>query len=95
MGGMMTCRAFWSLAIVMGYASTGLEAKSASLTNHDEEPFVMTVTEGGHKAEVTLLTGQTIEFCLEGCFVALPNGDRAALTGTELLSITSGRVKPN
>jgi hypothetical protein len=69
------------------------EAIGATLTNLDAEPFLLTVTEGGGRTELTVRTGQTLEFCFEGCFVALPNGDRAALTGTEIVEISGGRIK--
>lgn len=69
------------------------EAMAATLTNSDPEPFMFTMTEGDNRTDVTVLTGQTLEFCLEGCFVALPNGDRAALTGKEVIEISGGRIK--
>ena len=68
-------------------------AVGATLTNHDPEPFLLTVTESGGRTELTVGTGQTLEFCFDGCFVALPNGDRAALTGTETIEISGGRIK--
>jgi hypothetical protein len=52
------------------------EATGAALTNSDPEPFTFTLTEHGDRTDVTVLSGQTLEFCLEGCFVALANGDR-------------------
>ena len=69
------------------------EAIGATLTNLDAEPFLLTVTERGARAELTVLTGQTLEFCFDGCFVALPNGDRHVLTGTETIEISGGRIK--
>ena len=69
------------------------DAVGATLTNLDPEPFTFTMTERGDRTELTVRTGQTLEFCVEGCFVALPNGDRAALTGTETIEISRGRIK--
>ena len=69
------------------------EAMGATLTNSDPEPFMFTLTERGDRTDVTVLAGQTLEFCPDGCFVALPNGDRAALTGNELIEISGGRIK--
>ena len=69
------------------------EAMGATLTNSDPEPFMFTLTEGGDRTDVTVPSGQTLEFCPDGCFVALPNGDRAALTGTEVIEISGGRIK--
>jgi hypothetical protein len=59
-------------------------ALAATVTNLDAVEHVLVVTEGG-------TPGQTIEFCLEGCFVQMPNGDREALTGTETLEIEASR----
>jgi hypothetical protein len=72
---------------------TAGEAMGATLTNLDAEPFLLTVTERGMRTELTVLTGQTLEFCFDGCFVALPNGDRHVLTGTETIEISGGRIK--
>jgi hypothetical protein len=69
------------------------EAMGATLTNSDPEPFMFSLTERGDRTDVTVPTGQTLEFCFEGCFVALPNGDRAALTGNEVIEISGGRIK--
>jgi hypothetical protein len=68
------------------------QARAATVTNLDAEPFVLIVTEGGNRAEFTVRTGQTLEFCLEGCFVMLPNGDRNALSGDEAYEISGGRI---
>ena len=68
------------------------EAMAATLTNSDPEPFMFTMTEGDNRTDVTVLSGQTLEFCLEGCFVALPNGDRAALAGRSVMLVTSGQL---
>ena len=69
------------------------EVMGATLKNSDPEPFMFTLTEGGDRTDVTVLSGQTLEFCPDGCFVALPNGDRAALTGNEVIEISGGRIK--
>ena len=68
-------------------------AIAATLTNHDAETFLLTVTERGDRTELRVRKGQTVEFCLDGCFVALPNGDRAALTGHEIIEVSGGRIK--
>ena len=69
------------------------QAIGATLTNHDAETFLLTVTERGDRTELRVRKGQTVEFCLDGCFVALPNGDRAALTGHEIIEVSGGRIK--
>ena len=66
---------------------------AATLTNLDPEPFTFTVTERGERMEMTLRSGETVEFCFEGCFVVGPNGDRAALAGSEHMEVSRGRVR--
>jgi hypothetical protein len=68
------------------------QASSATLTNLDAEPFVVIVTERGASKELRVRNGQTVAFCLRGCFVILPNGDRAALAGNEDIEISGGRI---
>jgi hypothetical protein len=68
------------------------QAAGAMLTNRDARPFVFTLTEGGDRTEVTVATGETLEFCLDGCFVVLPNGSRAALAGDEVIEVSGGRI---
>lgn len=67
-------------------------ALGATLTNLDAEPFVMTVTEQGLRTDVKVEAGESIEFCLAGCFVALPNGNRAALNGSEIIEVSGGKI---
>ncbi len=63
------------------------------MTNLDPEPFTWTITERGERVELTVRSGETVEFCLEGCFVTGPTGDRAALVGNERMEISGGRVR--
>lgn len=72
---------------------TASQAVGATLTNRDADPFVLIVTEGSDRTEVTVSSGETLEFCFGGCFVALPNGNRAALSGNEAIEISGGRIK--
>jgi hypothetical protein len=72
---------------------TASQAIGATLTNLDADPFIFIVTERGNRTEMRVGKGETLEFCLHGCFVALPNGDRAALTGEEIIEISGGRIK--
>lgn len=75
-------------------ASSGA-AHAASAVNLDSEPRTLIVTEGGSKSELALAAGETVEFCPNGCFVTMPNGDREALTGSEIVEISGGvaRIK--
>lgn len=73
----------------------GNTAFGASAVNKDTEPRTLIVTEGGNKSELALAAGETVEFCANGCFVTMPNGDREALTGSETIEISGGvaRIK--
>ena len=68
---------------------------SASAVNKDAEPRSIVVTEEGSKSELVIGAGESVEFCSGGCFVTMPNGDREALTGSELIEISggAGRIK--
>lgn len=68
----------------------GSTAFGASAVNRDAEPRTLIVTEGGNKTELALAAGETVEFCVNGCFVTMPNGDREALTGSETIEISGG-----
>jgi len=70
-------------------------AFAASAVNKDAETRTLIVTEGGGKTELALAAGETVEFCPNGCFVTLPNGDLEALTGSETVEISGGvgRIK--
>ena len=65
-------------------------AFGASALNRDQEPRTIVVTEGGSKSELAIGAGETVDFCFNGCFVTLPNGDREALTGAETIEISGG-----
>jgi hypothetical protein len=66
---------------------------AATAINLDKEPRTILVTEGGSQSELPLAAGETVEFCQSGCFVTLPNGDREALTGSEIIEISGGNAK--
>lgn len=71
--------------------ATGTSAFAASAINNDAEAHTLIVTEGGSRTELAVGAGETVEFCVNGCFVTMPNGDREALTGTETIEITGGQ----
>ena len=77
--------------VAAGCLSTG-SAIAATLANHDPMPFLLTITEKGRQGELVVEQGQTIEFCFEGCLVALPNGNRTALFGNETIEISDGKI---
>jgi hypothetical protein len=70
-------------------------ASAASAVNLDSEPRTLIVTEGGTRNELSIAAGETVEFCPQGCFVTMPNGDLEALTGAESIEISGGiaRIK--
>jgi hypothetical protein len=80
-----------AVALVAAIAS----AHAASAVNKDAETRTLVVTEGGSKTDLALAGGETVEFCPNGCFVTLPNGDLEALTGSETVEISGGvaRIK--
>jgi len=71
----------------------GGSAFAASAINRDAQTRTLVVTEGGAKSELTLGAGETVEFCSNGCFVTLPNGDLEALTGSETVEISGGAAR--
>lgn len=66
-------------------------AVAATVTNLDDAAHTLIVTEGGAQLDVPVGAGETVEICPSGCFVTLPNGDRAVLTGSDRLEIEDGR----
>ncbi|QPC88118.1 hypothetical protein GA830_16185 [Mesorhizobium sp. NBSH29] len=71
----------------------GGHAFAASAVNTDGEARTLIVTENGSQSELAIAAGETIEFCATGCFVTMPNGDREALTGAEIIEISGGAAK--
>lgn len=73
--------------------AAGGQAFAASVTNFDNQPYTLLVTEGGNQSEIALPAGDTIQFCPSGCFVTMPNGDREVLSGSETIEISGGQAK--
>ena len=78
-------------ATIILLASAG-SAFSASVVNQESSMKVLVVTEGATKNQLVVGAGQTISFCKNGCFVTFPNGDREALTGSETIELSGGKV---
>jgi hypothetical protein len=76
-------------ALLLLAASAG-SGVAASAVNRDSEPRTLIVTEGGTRTELALAGGETVEFCPNGCFVTMPNGDLEALAGGETIEISNG-----
>ena len=70
-------------------ASVGF-TQAASLENKDSNTQTVTVTEDGVRNELAVASGEVINFCGSGCFITMPNGDRAALSGNEAVQIVDG-----
>ena len=88
--------AMWkSVVTAVALLTLGGAAFAASAVNKDAQTRTLIVTEGGGKTELALAAGETVEFCPNGCFVTLPNGDLEALTGSETVEISGGvaRIK--
>ncbi len=75
---------------ILALMATGASALAASAINNDGEARTLIVTEGGNRAELVVGAGETVDFCPDGCFVTMPNGDREALTGSETIEISGG-----
>ena len=86
---------FKTLVATLALLAAGASAQAASAVNLDQEPRTLIVTEGGSKSELAIGAGETVDFCPNGCFVTLPNGDIEALTGSETVEISGGvaRIK--
>lgn len=79
--------------VLLGFTlllSVGGPCMAASAINLDNETRTITVAEGGSRSEISLRAGESAEFCPDGCFVTMPNGDREALTGVETIEISGG-----
>ena len=78
---------------VLAIAFTAFAVNStaaATLTNKDPDSQTIVVTEDGVKSEVAIASGESVTICDGGCFLTLPNGDRAALAGSEDVDIVNG-----
>ena len=75
--------------VYLGLAAVFLtsSANAATIVNAGTEPMMVTVTEGADRSEVEIAPAESMDFCLSGCFVTLPNGDRHVLKGTETLEL--------
>lgn len=70
--------------------AVGTTADAAKAVNNDTETRTLIVTEGGSRSELSLGGGESMDFCPNGCFVTLPNGDVTPLTGSETVVISGG-----
>jgi len=84
-----------TLVATFAVLAAAASAQAASAVNLDNEPRTLIVTEGGSKSELALGGGESVDFCPNGCFVTMPNGDIEALTGGETVEISGGvgRIK--
>ena len=75
------------LVAVAALIAAATPAGAASLTNKDSNNHVVIVTENGVRSELSIAAGQTLTFCPAGCFVTMPSGQKAALSGSESVQI--------
>ncbi|MCU0830721.1 MAG: hypothetical protein MUC58_04245 [Rhizobiaceae bacterium] len=81
-----------AILVLGSFAALTASAHAATLVNLGDAPVTIVVTEDGQRNEVTAAPAETVQFCMAGCFVTLPSGERQALTGTETLEITGANV---
>ncbi len=81
-------RVFLTAGVIAAPAAAG----AASLSNGEGAAQTVVVTEGSARRELIVAPGETVEFCPSGCFVTFPNGDREALTGSEAVTLGSGKA---
>lgn len=84
---------FGSLVAIAALLAGTASAFSASVLNSDNTAQTIVVTEGSSKQQITVEPGEKVTICPSGCFVTFPNGDRAALTGNEAITILNGGGK--
>jgi hypothetical protein len=84
-----------SFLVASALLGSAAAVDAASAVNNDTETRTLAVTEGGSSSELALAAGETANFCPNGCFVTLPNGDLTPLTGSETVEISGGvaRIK--
>lgn len=80
------------LIAILALPLTATTVMAASAVNKDSETRTIVVTEGSSRTELPIAPGDSVEFCPNGCFVTLPNGDREALTGSETIEIIGGQA---
>lgn len=81
--------------LILAMATLPLMANAvmaASALNKDSETRTIVVTEGSSRTELPIAPGDSVEFCPDGCFVTMPNGDREALKGSETIEIVGGQA---
>lgn len=86
----MTSRNIKTASLAAVVSLVCLPAMAASIENKDAEAQTLIITEDGVKNEVVIGAGETVNVCGGGCFVTMPNGDRAALSGGETVQISGG-----
>ncbi len=86
----MTILRIASVAALSSFILSG-SAQALTLTNSDSEPRVVTVTENGKRAEVSVAANGSVTVCQNGCFISFPSGDVMAFKGAERVVIQDGK----
>lgn len=79
-----------TIAAILLVLAGSSAALAASVVNNDKEQRMLVVTEGARQTQLAVGAGKTVEFCAGGCFITMPNGDRAVLKGNETIEISGG-----
>lgn len=78
---------------VLVFLAASSPVLAASALNNDSEVRILVVTEGSKQEELAIAPGQTVQFCFSSCYVTMPDGDRFALSGNEVIEISGGRAR--
>lgn len=84
-----------NIVLALAVSMVAGSAFAASVSNKDAETVILVVTEDGQRTEIPVASGETVQMCASGCFLTLPNGDRAALSGGETVDIVGGSAVIN
>ena len=75
-------------AYQFGTATGNLDGASVTGTTWEElAGQTISITENGEKNEIIIGSNEIVTVCQNGCFITMPNGDRAALSGGESVKI--------
>ncbi len=66
---------------------------AASLTNYDETPHTLIITENGNQSKITLEGNQSVEgVCVNGCTLKYGESEEYNLAGDEIVAIEDNQI---
>lgn len=77
------------------FLSSAYPARAATITNRDDRPYRITITEGEAKSEQVIAPGAVLQsFCLTGCLVGMDgkSSELYELEGPDLYTIEAGEI---